>query len=231
LVAEVLKSLGVIGGELSAGWARLFGRAPSIGDADKLADFIDTQSAFLVQKGIYEYSRARAGHYSKVLFKEQPFIDAVERARWSAYPLGLAMVGELVEGILRPHAGAARNRQLEAIRALVLSVFDRYPSPSAVGAQAWRKARGELADRLQQVGLKPAKRAFEIADPFLKAYFDLLPINAALRKSELPTIHGYLRVTLCNVHNELTTRMDAPALVASLIAQPCGTRDACDPGS
>ena len=29
------------------------------------------QSAFWLQKGIYEYSRARAGHYAKVLFREQ----------------------------------------------------------------------------------------------------------------------------------------------------------------
>ena len=84
----------------------LFWRRPPIADLNALADFIDEQSAFLVQKGIYEYSRARAGHYAKVLFAEQEFLDAVERSRWSAYPLGLAMVGELVEGVLRPLAGA-----------------------------------------------------------------------------------------------------------------------------
>ena len=55
-----------------------------------------------LQKGIYEYSRARAGHYAKVLFGEPEFIEAVDRARWRAYPLGLAMVAELVEGVLRP---------------------------------------------------------------------------------------------------------------------------------
>ena len=51
-----------------------------------LADFIDEQSAFLVQKAIYEYSRARAGHYAKVLFAEHEFREAVEQSRWRAYP-------------------------------------------------------------------------------------------------------------------------------------------------
>ena len=81
-----------------------------------------------MQKGIYEYSRARAGHYSKVLFSEKEFQDALERSRWSAYPLGLAMVGEVAEGVLRPHA-ADPAHQLERLTALVLSVFDRYPTP------------------------------------------------------------------------------------------------------
>jgi hypothetical protein len=91
----------------------LFGQRPAVGDTEALADFIDTRAAFLMQKGIYEYSRARAGHYAKVLFSEEAFAEAVERARWSAYPLGLAMVGEMAEGVLRSCAGDRRRADLE----------------------------------------------------------------------------------------------------------------------
>src|SRR6266571_5178111 len=104
-------------------------RRPPIAEIDELADFIDQNAAFLVQKGIYEYSRARAGHYAKVLFAELEFLEAVERSRWQAYPLGLAMVGELVEGVLRRHTGEDRRRALDALAAVVLAVFDRYPVP------------------------------------------------------------------------------------------------------
>lgn len=86
-----------------------------------------------------------------------------------------------------------------------------------------------MGRRLQLIGLHPPKRAFEIPDPFVKAYFDLMPINERLRRSEFPTIHGYLKVTLCNVHEELTKRMDAPALVASLLESPTGAQDALAP--
>jgi hypothetical protein len=197
------------------GFFDFFRGRPPIRDADALADFIDRQSAFLMQKGIYEYSRARAGHYSKVLFSERGFLDAVEQSRWRAYPLGLAMVGELVEGVLRPY-GADRLEQLDALNTLVLSVFDRYPVPAALGAQAWRDARTELVRRLQLIGLHAPKRAFDICDPWAETYFDLLPIHEKLRTSEFPTIRNYLRVTLCNIHDELTKRMDAPALAAML---------------
>ena len=125
-----------------------FRRRPPIRDASALADFIDRQAAFLMQKGIYEYARARAGHYAKVLFAEPGFQAAVEQSRWRAYPLGLAMVGELVEGVLRPY-GTDRHRQLDALSSIVLAVFDRYPVPAALGAQSWSEARDELARRLR----------------------------------------------------------------------------------
>src|SRR4051812_26530589 len=90
----------------------LFRRRPPIRKAEALADFIDRNAAFLVQKGIYEYSRARAGHYGKVLFSEPGFRNAVEVSRWRAYPFGLAMVGEVVEAVLSAHEPADRGTVL-----------------------------------------------------------------------------------------------------------------------
>jgi hypothetical protein len=193
----------------------LFRPRPPIRASEELADFIDQHSAFLVQKGIYEYARARAGHYAKVLFREQGFQDAVEQSRWRAYPLGLAMVAELVEGVLRPYA-ADRHRQLEALSDLVLSVFDHYPVPPALGAQAWSEARSELVRRLGLIGMHAPKRAFEICEPWTETYFNLMPIHEKLRTAEFPTIRNYLRVTLCNIHDEFTQRLDAAALATAL---------------
>jgi hypothetical protein len=195
----------------------IFRGRPPIRDGDQLAQFIDENSAFLIQKGMYEYSRARAGHYAKVLFTEPEFQEALERSRWNAFPLGLAMVGELVEGVLRPLAADAdRTQQLETLRALVLSVFDRYQTPATLGEASWSQLRADLARRLQLIGLHPVKRSFDIAGPFAKAYFDLMPIHRKLRASEFPTLHSYLKVTLCNIHDELTKRLDAEAMADSL---------------
>jgi hypothetical protein len=204
--------------EARVGLFKLFRRRPPIRDVAALADFIDQNSAFLVQKGLYEYSRARAGHYAKVLFREQGFIDAVEQSRWRAYPLGLAMVGELVEGVLRPYE-TNRREQLDALSSLVLSVFDRYPVPASLGEQAWRDERAELDRRLRLIGMHAPKRAFDICEPWVDTYFNLMPIHEKLRGSDYPTIRNYLRVTLCNIHDELTKRMDAQALVGTLHSQ------------
>ncbi len=111
---------------------KFFRPRPPIRDLEALADFIDAQSAFIIQKGIYEYSRARAGHYAKVLFAEAGFAHSVEVARWQAYPLGLAMVGEMVEGVLALSApGWSAAKMLDQLIAVVLSV-SRPLSRSAV---------------------------------------------------------------------------------------------------
>lgn len=196
----------------------IFRSRPNICDPQALAEFMDRHAAFLVQKGIYEYSRARAGHYAKVLFSEPEFIEALERSRWTAFPLGLAMVGELVEGVLRPADDADAIALRNALADLVLSIFDRYPVPAGLGAPAWQHERSELARRMQLVGLHRPKRAFQIAEPYAQAYFDLMPIHKKLRATEFPTLQAYLQVTLCNIHDELTKRLDAAAVVDALRA-------------
>lgn len=196
--------------------AALFRRRPAISTPETLAEFIDGNAAFLSQKGLYEYARARAGHYAKVLFGEAGFQAAIEIARWRAYPLGLAMVSEAVEGLLRIPAGERHRQQLDALRALTLSVFDKYPVPAALGAEVWSGLRGDLEQRLALIGLHPPKRAMDIPEPFAHAYFDLMPIHEKLRSAEFPTTHSYLKVTMCNIHDELEKRLDTDALAATL---------------
>jgi hypothetical protein len=198
----------------------IFRRRPPIRDLAGLAEFIDQNAAFLVQKGIYEYSRARAGHYAKILFSEPLFRETIEKSRWGAFPLGLAMVAEVVEGVLRRQAGNERQITLSALSALVLSIFDRYPVPAALGESEWRDARAELERRLGLIGIHAAKPAKDIPEPFVEAYFSLIPIEKKLRKSEFPTIRNYLRVSLCNIHEEFSRRVDASALAATLSAPP-----------
>lgn len=193
-------------------FADWFRRAPPIIDRDGLIGFIDSQAAFLMQKGIYEYARARAGHYAKVMFNEQTFTDAFNLARWRAYPLGLAMVGELVEGVLRELGSGDPQAATAWVGDVVLSAFDHHPVPPQIGEQAWRKARADLALRLQHAGLHPPKRAMDIPGPLAKTYFDLMPIHEKLRGRDFPTTHNYLKVTMCNIHDELTRRMDVGAL-------------------
>jgi hypothetical protein len=196
----------------------MFRRPRPIREPQELAQFIDENAAFLTQKGIYEYARARAGHYAKVLFGEPTFIAAVDRSRWKAYPLGLGMVAEIVEGVLRPHGDPAQI--LKGVSHLVLSVFDSYPVPAALDEGVWRDARGELARRLQLIGMHAVKRAMDVPETYAQEYFDLMPIHEKLRGRDFFTTRNYMRVSLCNIHHELTKRIDAPAVISSLPDAP-----------
>lgn len=195
----------------------IFRRRQPIMSEEALADFIDSNAAFLVQKGLYEYSRARAGHYAKVLFAEEGFRAAIEQSRWRAFPLGLAMVTEMVEGVLRPYVDD-RRATLDRLNTISLSVFDRYPVPAVLGSETWSELRANLARRLDLIGVHAVKPAKDIPTPFAENYFALMPIHEKLRASEFPTITNYLRVSMCNIHDEFTKRIDAPVLVSALRA-------------
>lgn len=197
----------------------LFRRAPAIRAPEALADFIDERSAFLVQKGIYEYTRARAGPFSRILLVEPAFIEEIDRARWQAYPLGLAMVGELVEGMLRPDAGERQADVRDGLNGLVLSVFDRYPRPPQLDAATWSALREELQRRLDRIGSHPVKPVKDIAEPFWDRYFKLMPVHEKLRSRDEGTTRAYLQLTLINIHDDLTKRLDAAVLVEALRAE------------
>ena len=193
-----------------------FRRQPPIRTIKELADFIDEQAAHLMQKGIYDYARARSGPYAKTLLQEPEFLQAVEKSRWQAYPLGLAMVGELVEGVLRPHEGKDEGLILDELTDVVLSVFDRYPIPPLIGKDAWLDARSELALKLDRVRMHPPKRAIDIPEPYSKRYFSLMPFHKDMMTPDEPTARGYLRITLANLHEELVKRIDAPVITELL---------------
>jgi len=191
---------------------KMLRRPPAIRDIAGLAQFVDEQAAFLVQKGIYEYSRARAGHYAKVLLAETSFLDAVERSRWQAYPLGLLMIAEMVEGVLSD-GGHEVSHELAA---LVVSVCDRYAPPASLTEAEWHGVRQRLAERLGGIRRRPRKPVKDIPEPFAADYFALMPIHEKLRGRDFSTVHSYLKVTLCNIHDELLGRVELAALAAAL---------------
>jgi hypothetical protein len=195
-----------------------FRRRPPIREIAELATFIDEQSAYLVQRYIYDYTHARSGPFSQRLLALPEFGQAVERSRWQAYPLGLAMIGEMVDGVLRPHAADERRALLDPLAALVLSVFDRYDVPAAIGPEAWQAARAELARKLDQIGTHPPKRVTDIPEPYVERYFEMMPFDKSLLTNDAPTTRSYLRLTLNNIRDELAKRMDAPGVAAKLRA-------------
>jgi hypothetical protein len=195
-----------------------FRRRPPIRKVAELADFIDEQSAYLIQRYIYDYTQARSGPYSKTLLVRRDFMQAVERSRWAAYPLGLAMVGEMVEGVLRPHAGQERRAIIDPLSTLVLDIFDRYDVPAQIGNVVWREMRDELSRKLDQLGLHPPKLVTDIPEPYAERYFNLMPFDKELLSNDVPTTRSYLRLTLTNIRDELAKRMDAPAVAVALRA-------------
>ena len=198
------------------GFFDMFRRGQPVAGRAALADFIDAQAAFLAQKGMFEYSRARAGPYGNILFDDKSFLVELEKSRWLAFPVTLAMVAEAVEGVLRPVAGQQQDTVLQAVVAVTLDVFDRYPTPAAVENEVWAEKRRELEHDLALVGLHAVKRVMDVPARFVDRYVAAMPIHEKLRAKDASTIHNYLKTNLCNIHELFVRRADVRALVEAL---------------
>jgi hypothetical protein len=196
-----------------------FRGSPQIADRAALAKFLDSRTAFIVQKGIFDYARAISGPSFSMLIKEPAFIAAVDEARWKNYPLVLSMMTEIVDGILRPFA-SSKEELGSALARASLEIFDRYPVPAAIGDEAWSAARADLETHLNRITVHATKYAKDIPLPLAEAVFGGMPIHERLRGNHIEWVRNNLRSNMIRMHEEFTACADCAAIVAALGVAP-----------
>ncbi len=193
-------------------------RKPPIGSSAALANFLDRQASFMVQKCIYEYARARSGVLSSKLFKEDSFKAAVEAASWRNYPICLQNAAVMVEHTLRDPAGSAAGDMRNGLAAAVAIVCRRYPVPRGFEDEFWTVAQARIAQRIHQVGLAPPRRVKDIPQDSSRLFFAGLPIHPDLRSFDFELVTNNLRVNLCRAYEDFIAAADLPAVTRALIA-------------
>lgn len=194
----------------------LFRKPPRATGRAALVDWLDSRAAHLTQKGIHDYSRARAGTNWQQIYAEPMFIAALDLARWRTYPLGLAMLGEMAQGALRPHGASAALA--DAVAGCAVEAFDRHPVFQPLGAEAWAAMRAELGQAVAAAGARPPKPVKDIAVPFGARIFELMPMHETVRQQDSLIVHNQLRTSLITLHGEFTECFDLAALAAALAA-------------
>jgi hypothetical protein len=195
----------------------LFGRR-AIRDPAALATFIDAQSLLLGERSVQDYARGRAGVEAEALFAVPTFRAALEKARWEAYPRALAMIGELVEGELRAHAGANKGAVLAALTELILTSFDRHAAPQAIGAGGWSAARAELSRSLGELARERPRTLDAVAETQASYYLAIMPIDARLQADDFPALRNQLRASLTAIKERFVQQATLPALAEKLAA-------------
>jgi hypothetical protein len=202
----------------------LFRRPPPLATLPALDDFLDSQSAFLVQKCIFEYARARSGILSAKLFKEPAFLAAIEQSRWRNYPICLGHVALMADAALRPHAPERAVALADGLAAAAGRITRRYDIPAGMAPDFWAGARKGIESRIRRASLAAPHPVRDIPRDEFKAFFERLPIHESLRGHDVMLVRNNLRINLCRAYETFVARMDAPALVALLTGE-AGTAD------
>ena len=198
----------------------LFGifRRHALRDLAALATFIDGQSLLLSERIVQDYARGRAGAQAAALFAVPAFRAVLEKARWEAYPRALAMLGELVEGALRPHAGAKAQAVLASLAELILAAFDRHAAPQAIGAADWSAARTELTHSLGEFARDRPRTLDAIADTHASYYLAIMPLDPRLQADNFPALRNQLKLSLTAIGDRFVQQADLTGLAGKLAA-------------
>ena len=187
---------------------------PPVATLGELADLLAAQTAYVAQRTVLEYCRARTGLNWDKLFREQPFIDSLEVCRWEAYVEVLAEVAELALILLRRQSPADPQAYLPGVAAATRAALLRHPVPGH--RTSWDEASAVVEQHLAQ-SLLAAPRAVHLAGfGAADAIFDHLPIHPDLRREDREMFRNSVRFALCRVFDEMTRRLDVPALGQAL---------------
>ncbi len=201
---------------LSSIAARLAPRRETIADSRQLAQFVGSRTAFVSQKCVTEFCRVRAGANWQQLFGEADFQAALMRSTWMSYTPVLAMIVELVEGMLRsqaPDAAKLRDRLVQ----MADELRSELALPTQVERADWANQSGLVRDRLAMAALAAPRPVRLLADPLARSVFDALPLHASLLTNDFDYIFNNLRMNLIRTHEDLAAIADAPRIIDSLL--------------
>jgi hypothetical protein len=198
----------------------LFRKPAPVDTIRALDECVDSHAAFLVQKCIYEYCRARSGVLAAKLFREPSFVAAMNRSRWQNYPICLGHVAVMVEGALRPHVGDSILGLTDGIVAAVERVTAGHEAAAGMEAGFWIAARRRIEERLRHASLAAPRAVKEIPKEDYQAFFDQLPIHESLRGHDFLLVRNNLRVNLCRAYETFIARADLPVLARAIAAEP-----------
>jgi len=199
----------------------LFGKKEhrkEVADYASLLDCLDSRSAFVSQKCVYEYCRARAGLNWEPLMKDPTFIAAYDSSRWDAYAAALADFVILLEGRLRPPDPRLHARLVDRLLVAAAEVLARH-RVEAHRPQGWGEEIAALRDRLNQAQLGPPRPAEEIAKTGGKRIYQTLPLHADMTKHDRVLVTNAVRFNFSRMAADLDQVLDREAAARALLAE------------
>ena len=192
-------------------------------DPDRIAtyadflDFLESRSAFLAQKCVFEYCRARTGLNWDKLMLEQEFLAAYETSRWEAFGAALADLAVFLEGRLRPADTRLHARLVDRLLVAVAVVLARHPLP-AHRPEGWGEEIAQLRERLNNTQLGQPLAAAEVAKTAGARIYAGLPLHKDMTRHDRELVTNAVRFNFSRIASDLEQQLEVEPLLRELLA-------------
>jgi hypothetical protein len=190
-------------------------RPPLVADIGELADFLAAHTAYVAQRTVIEYCRARTGVNWDKLLDEPAFLERLEACRWDAYAIVLGEIAELALIRLRRGGAAAPAGYLPGLVEAARAALLRHPVPRH--RTSWTPAVEAIERHLAQTLLAAPRPVHLLGRAPAVAVFDRLPIHADLRTQDREMFENSVRFAICRAFDATGRAFDVSALEAALL--------------
>lgn len=194
------------------------GRDGQIGSYAEFLDFLDSRSAFISQKCVYEYCRARSGVNWSKLMLEPAFLGHYEVSRWEAYGAALSDLVIYLEGQLRPSDVRLHARLVDRLILAAASVLARHPVP-AHRPDGWAGEVSALRERLRQSQLGQPLGAAEVAKTGGARIYQALPLHRDMTKHDRELVTNAVRFNFCRIAGDLERDLQVERVMAEMLGE------------
>lgn len=213
----------------SAGWSRILGflgeaaarlrvrrdTAP-VDTVDTMCTFVSTRAAFVAQKKLYGYLKARMGTRFPSMFEDDVFVQSINLAKMHVFAACLSDMTVHAVALVTAGSGLAEEaRAALAQRCFAAGVEDNREHAPEGAPEAWSDAFRERLKDLHWENMAAGGDSFTESP---KALFRWAPIADELKQYDREIVENSIRFAWSEPVREFRQRAAAEAIVADWLA-------------
>lgn len=207
--------VGALGGALSRLLQGRRATAP-IATGAALARFLSGHAAFIAQRTVLDYCRAKTGLFSYALFEEAAFKQAYDKCRWEGYAAVMGDLFLVAEGFVRP-SGTDALKIVEPLAMLYRRHLTEKAAPDH-RPQGWDDVLAAFDARLRLSVVAHPKSPVESVAASAHQIFLTLPIHHTYSGRDEEVILGSVQFRTLAMWQELQQRVRPAEVAADLLS-------------
>lgn len=184
-----------------------------------LARFVETRASFVAQTSLYGYLQTRAGMRYPELFSDDPFVAAINIAKWHVWLDCLSDLAVYTGSRLAQHAPRELPRVARMMDELLDEVLDRTGEPPEAGDEFGAHA-GHVRERIARtdwLAVGKDEAAFTDSPAGLVRW---APVMDELKQLDEEIVRNSVRFRWQEVRRDFAAQLDVEALLDALPRRP-----------